>query len=1036
MFWSGGGPWWQKTLNFFRTAPLWGPPLLRRVLTWRSLLTLAGVVVCFYALSVLWYVQTVPDLGIRSAFSPVVKAVYPDYVKADGQGSVLQAGDTITRVGDQPIHTWSDLLAVPLALHKQLTNELTPAERPWLKTVGQEEKQTWIKVQFQRSGTPGTLECWCLLGTLPVEELVPTILWFFLKVMLFVVGVLVFWKRPADEAAAQFFFLCIVTLGAYMGGYHWSHIATMPALLLIFMVCGVLLPVASLHFYLVFPRPKVFLKRHPLASLLAVYGVPLLMLVLLMGTYFRARGLFQGHSSAADIIGALEDLRRTIYCSLAISGLWFLASVMALVHSYLSVADGLQRNQVRWMLYGASAALLPIGYSLYLAVWEPNAFGAGAATWPMFAASVCFTIAFAVSIMRYRLMELDQIISSGFRYFLISFGVGVVYYAVVFLGTLVFTPMVLRGPPLKEVLTVCTTALVLMLVFDLARSRLQTALDRRFYRAKYQLDRTLQRLGQAIQQLVDPQALAQRLLQASADLLGVPRGSVYLCEGEPPLYRLAGTLGAPPPLNELSSGCPLIEALEKGAVVLGRPRPGFSLTPAQRQLHFLGGELAHPLAHEGRLLALLVLGPKETGAYGEEDLSLLAAFAQITVLALESTEGHRTIELLNHDLQAKVEKISEQQRRILALQSQLQSGVRSQGSGDRRQESGVSPSLTPDPCLLTPDSCLLSPGIIGSSPVVRQLLHEVRKVSASQSAVLIRGENGTGKELLARALHDNSARGGKAFVPVHCAALAPGLLESELFGHIKGAFTGAVDNKIGRFELANGGTLFLDEIGDINVDVQTKLLRVLQEKCFERVGSSTSVQVDVRIVAATDQNLEQLIRQGRFREALYYRLNVISLHVPPLRQRCEDIPELVQHFLRLYGERCGKEVLQLDDDALWMLKAYHWPGNVRQLENVIHRAVVLADGPLVTVHELAPEVVQAFKNSEEELETKPAPRNGAPHAERYQGVPGERAQRDRQERERLVRALAAAGGNKAEAARALGLARSTLISRLKKHGLS
>src|SRR5207253_9623225 len=186
----------------------------------------------------------------------------------------------------------------------------------------------------------------------------------------------------------------------------------------------------------------------------------------------------------------------------------------------------------------------------------------------------------------------------------------------------------------------------------------------------------------------------------------------------------------------------------------------------------------------------------------------------------------------------------------------------------------------------------LAAGIIGSGPALRRVMALARKVAGSHSAVLIRGESGTGKGLLAKAIHDTSPRAGKPFVKIHCAALAPGLLESELFGHVRGAFTGAVRDKVGRFELADGGTLFLDEIGDVSLDVQTKLLRVLQEKAFERVGSSEPVKVDVRVIAATHQDLEQLIAQKRFREDLFYRLNVISIPVPPLRERCEDVPEL------------------------------------------------------------------------------------------------------------------------------------------------
>jgi transcriptional regulator with GAF, ATPase, and Fis domain len=255
------------------------------------------------------------------------------------------------------------------------------------------------------------------------------------------------------------------------------------------------------------------------------------------------------------------------------------------------------------------------------------------------------------------------------------------------------------------------------------------------------------------------------------------------------------------------------------------------------------------------------------------------------------------------------------------------------------------------------------------------------------------------------------------------------LLESELFGHVKGAFTGAVKDRAGRFETANGGTLFLDEIGDVSLEVQTKLLRVLQEMTFERVGSSEPIQVDVRIVAATHQNLEKLIREGRFREDLFYRLNVFPIHVPPLRDRREDIPELAQHFLKQYAQAAGKIELRIDDDALLVLKNHSWPGNVRELENVIERAVVVAEGGVVTTEDLPAEL----------LADQEVPSLLASAAETNDSLllgTAERAERERREREQLVRALAACRGNKSEAARALGVPRSTFISRLKKHGLN
>jgi transcriptional regulator with PAS, ATPase and Fis domain len=305
--------------------------------------------------------------------------------------------------------------------------------------------------------------------------------------------------------------------------------------------------------------------------------------------------------------------------------------------------------------------------------------------------------------------------------------------------------------------------------------------------------------------------------------------------------------------------------------------------------------------------------------------------------------------------------------------------------------------------------------------------------------VLIRGESGTGKELLAQAIHRYSPRSTKPFVKVHCAALSPTLLESELFGHVKGAFTGAVGDKVGRFELANGGTLFLDEIGDISLEVQTKLLRVLQEKVFERVGSSESIRVDVRIVAATHQNLERLIQQEKFREDLYYRLNVIPVTVPPLRERREDIPELLQFFLRQLAEQMGRPAVEIEDEALIALQNYAWPGNIRQLRNVVERAVVVADGSVITLRDLPEDVREkpipaaspAFYGKQPDQPD--SDRSSAEKRKEHRHAA--KKERLQKEWDALVRALADARGNKAEAARALGIPRSTLLSKMQKFGL-
>ncbi len=974
-----------------------------------------GAASLVYGLAILLYVPTHPDLGLHSAFATTIRGE-PQNVTPGPEGRIPKTGDHVIKIGAKPIQNWRDLMWAPVELRALIHERGSAPGVEW-----DSQNQPRVLVQFRSTGPDAQVfSAWCRLGYLPFEDLVPSVLWFFLKSLLFLVGALVFWKRPGDEAAALFYLLCVVTLGAYMGGYHWQHIATEPGFILIFMVCAVLLPAVTLHFYLIFPRRKAWCARHPRLTLAAIYGLPGCALAAIVGIYVYVRC-----SDGEAITGGLEWLRAVTYVDFGISALWYLGCVAALLHSFWTITGGTESNQVKCILGGFSFAGIFLGYSLYLVLWKPDDFLDGWATWPMFLASACITVAFAVSITRYRLMEIDKIVSSSMAYFLISCLAGLIYYGVLFLGSVLFT-QVIASPDLSAALTASTTALLLLLALDLARSRFKKALDRRFSRNKSQLDRTLQQMSQAVAQLVDPPVLAQKLLQATTELLGVTCGAIYLRQVDPPLLRLSSFVGPPPPLEELLPGFPLVEALQGGTALL--PAERYVTQPpssAQRQLQFLGGAIAQPLAHDGRLLAVLILGPKDT-PYRADDCHLLASFAQLTVLALESAAGHRTIDQLNRELQAKVDKIGEQQRRILALQTQLHR----QNILDAPAEAEPPAPGEPPPALAT-----LPGGIVGSSPVVRQLHGLVRKVAATDAVVLILGESGTGKELLARAVHETSPRAGKPYVKVHCAALSANLLESELFGHVKGAFTGAHRDKVGRFELANGGTLFLDEIGDVTLEVQTKLLRVLQERTIERVGSSEPVQVDVRILAATHQDLQGLIGTGRFREDLYYRLNVFPIEVPPLRERAEDIPELVLHFMRLSAERCRKKILNIDDEALAALKAFAWPGNIRQLENVIERAVVIAEGSTLTTQELPAELLRAdIVSISAAMPIEPG--DGTELAETNMNGHGFKSERERFEREQLVRALAAADGNKSEAARALGIARSTLVSRLKKLGLS
>ncbi len=253
--------------------------------------------------------------------------------------------------------------------------------------------------------------------------------------------------------------------------------------------------------------------------------------------------------------------------------------------------------------------------------------------------------------------------------------------------------------------------------------------------------------------------------------------------------------------------------------------------------------------------------------------------------------------------------------------------------------------------------------ILGDSAPVKSLISLISKVSGNKTNVLIIGESGTGKELVARMIHDTGPMKGKPFIPVNCGAIPENLIESEMFGHKKGSFTGAVSDKPGLFEAANGGTLFLDEVGELPLSMQVKLLRALQERVVRRVGANDDLKVDVRIISATNRDLELMIREGRFREDLYYRLNVILIRTPPLRERGSDIPMLANEFLKRFGERQGKEIQAFSDDAMEAMTRYGWPGNIRELENVIERAVTLESKTLIELSSLPQAIISAKATS-------------------------------------------------------------------------
>ena len=334
-------------------------------------------------------------------------------------------------------------------------------------------------------------------------------------------------------------------------------------------------------------------------------------------------------------------------------------------------------------------------------------------------------------------------------------------------------------------------------------------------------------------------------------------------------------------------------------------------------------------------------------------------------------------------------------------------------------------------------------GVIGNSAPMLAVLDTVRQAAPARSTVLLTGESGTGKELVAHVLHRLSPRAERPFVVVHCAALNPNLLESELFGHEKGSFTGAHERHVGRFEGAKGGTLFLDEIGEIDASTQIKLLRVLENHTFERVGGSQTIQTDVRVIAATNRDLKALVKEGRFREDLYYRLNVVGVEIPPLRARREDIPPLLNHFLQRFCEENGKRIAGFGPDALQLLSAYSWPGNVRELRNTVERMVVMARGTTLTVSDVPAEVrggvareLAGEGGDQKTVDGGQWTEGTAPNTgHETRNAPRATLDLSANAKTLILRALEECKGNRSLAARKLGIGRRTLYRKLAEYGV-
>lgn len=492
---------------------------------------------------------------------------------------------------------------------------------------------------------------------------------------------------------------------------------------------------------------------------------------------------------------------------------------------------------------------------------------------------------------------------------------------------------------------------------------------------------TLTEINQLLMSTVEPDVLLQEILQAVIRLFTVEGCSFGLIDdatGQLAFFAMAGKAKVEEFRIDLHQGIAGWVARTGTGVIsndVSRDSRFFSGVDQQTGFHTRSA-LCAPLRLRDRIIGVVeALNTKNPSGFTEDDLQLLLAFGSLAATAITQAKAFASIRNVG-----------------AALQEQIQDRYRL---------------------------------VVGSSPTMQEAIRLARMAATRPTTVLLLGESGTGKEVVARAIHQWSPRAEQPFVAVNCTALTSELLESELFGHEKGAFTGAVGQKKGRFELADGGTIFLDEIGDLALNLQAKLLRVLQEREFQRVGGTKEIRVNVRILAATNRDLRRAMQDGSFREDLYYRLNVVSITLPALRERRDDIPLLVNHFVEHYCREVNRPPMTMAPSVMERLHAYTWPGNVRELQNTIERAVVLANGAEITLTDLPSELRQLHQLTDrdpvqfEEIDEK------APLSQAI----------DAFTRMRISKTLEASGGSQTEAARRLGLPQSNLSRLMKRLGM-
>ena len=739
----------------------------------------------------------------------------------------------------------------------------------------------------------------------------------------------------------------------------------------IFAMC--LAAPATCHFMLRFPAGRKRMRR---VETLAIYGPPLVLATLLAVNHalFTLALDVPARRAMTTVGGAAAGAMATAY---------LLVGAIARGRRLRARRAEIDHVAARWLHLGGVAMVAPLVIGVIAAARGPDAFIAGGFRPYVAIAMVGGSACVVLAMTRVPFGELDRLWRRSSGYLLATLlAAGLYLVAIGLLGGVAAW----IGGGVQTTLAATLTAAV---VFGPLRVRVQRLVDDRFARDRSRARALLRQAAESAVATLDEGALCDGFAERVRFALAASGVGLYLRGAD---GWIAAVRTGPAPLPE-RPGLDDQRALD-----------GAHATGAVSEL--AGGVTAVPVPVDRHAPAVLVVVPRDEARLDDEPRELLSTAAASLAIALDNARAHGELRALTERLRREVELAERRRKEIARLKERLEEENRAL-HGELAARTGAAP--------------VIGPGLAATFALVG-------KVARTDATVLVRGETGVGKELIARAIHAASPRRAGPFVVVDCGAIAAGLVESALFGHERGAFTGAVRAAAGAFRAAHGGTVFLDELGELPLELQPKLLRVLQEREVQPVGSSATVAIDVRVVCGTNRELEHEVAAGRFRDDLLYRLRVVELTVPPLRARKGDVAALAEHFLARQAARTGAAPKQLAPDALALLLDHDWPGNVRDLEHAIEAAAVYAEGDVIAARDL-PIAGQVFRRrAEHVLDTAAVVTDGAPRA-------GLRETLSELERGRLVEVLATCAGNRSRAARALGMSRGALLRRLKRYGL-